>query len=267
MIPQETVASFLTRALLKSADAFAAAVPRVMDDTDEAAVHDVRVAIRRLRVLLLLARPVFGREPVDAVRKVYAALQDATNSLRDLEVLSETIHSLKLKHIGFKAVRAGKGAAALRLQLIELCQSGSVERARTQLEALLELPIKPPGRLPPDAWARQSAEAARAQVAKRIRKGRGPTGLHRLRLTFKRLRYTVELLTEVLPPRLQALAPLAARAQKALGEIHDLDVAIDQVKHSDLFPDGHRSKGKAALEHTRKQKARRLKEDALDAFA
>src|SRR6185312_4875994 len=52
-----------------------------------------------------------------------------------------------------------------------------------------------------------------------------PTALHELRIACKRLRYTTEIFAEALPPAVAGLAEPAARWQKRLGEIHDLDVA------------------------------------------
>jgi CHAD domain-containing protein len=50
-------------------------------------------------------------------------------------------------------------------------------------------------------------------------------GLHDLRIAYKKLRYAVEIFSEALPADLAAMAEPAARFQKRLGDLHDLDVA------------------------------------------
>ena len=56
--------------------------------------------------------------------------------------------------------------------------------------------------------------------------------LHELRIAYKNLRYASELLGPALPPERAATEKPAARFQKHLGEVHDLDVASDIVRRS-----------------------------------
>jgi CHAD domain-containing protein len=261
-----TVAAFLTRALQQACDALAAVTTRVGDDTDKEAVHDLRVTLRKLRVLLKLARPAFGRGQAHAVRRACASLQRATSPLRDLEVLEETLATLHRPGVRVRAARVGRREETLRRQLVALCQAGAVEHARGQLALLLASPVQRPGLRPLAPWAAQRVDAARRRVLRRLRKGRCAKGLHRLRLAFKRLRYTVELLSDLLPPELQALAPLAASAQQELGRIHDLDVALEQVKRSDLVHRRKRARSRTALARARRRRVHRLKAGALAAF-
>jgi CHAD domain-containing protein len=74
--------------------ALAAAIPRVVASSDDEAIHDLRVAIRRLRTMLKMARPLFGRWHSDVVRKGFADVMKATGDLRDEEVLEETLDGL-----------------------------------------------------------------------------------------------------------------------------------------------------------------------------
>src|SRR4051794_29422262 len=49
-------------ATLREIDAtLALAIPRVVGHLDDEVIHDLRVAIRRMRTLLTIARPIFGR--------------------------------------------------------------------------------------------------------------------------------------------------------------------------------------------------------------
>jgi CHAD domain len=51
-------------------------------------------------------------------------------------------------------------------------------------------------------------------------------GLHNLRIAAKRLRYTLEIFEDVLPPTCQAIANELAQMQDELGALHDSDVMI-----------------------------------------
>jgi hypothetical protein len=56
--------------------------------------------------------------------------------------------------------------------------------------------------------------------------------LHDLRIAYKKLRYAVEIFADALPADLAAMAEPAARFQKRLGEIHDIDVAKMAVRRA-----------------------------------
>ena len=51
-------------------------------------------------------------------------------------------------------------------------------------------------------------------------------GLHNLRIAAKRLRYTLEIFEDVLPPACRAFADELAQVQDELGAVHDSDVMI-----------------------------------------
>jgi CHAD domain-containing protein len=91
--------------------------------------------------------------------------------------------------------------------------------------------VKKPKALHP--LARASVERARARVEKlRDVMTSNAEGLHQLRIAYKELRYASELLAEALPADLAAMAEAAARFQKRLGEIHDVDVAIATLERA-----------------------------------
>ena len=51
-------------------------------------------------------------------------------------------------------------------------------------------------------------------------------GLHNLRIAAKRLRYTLEIFEDVLPPTSQSIADELSQIQDELGALHDADVMI-----------------------------------------
>ncbi|MGH8893022.1 MAG: CHAD domain-containing protein, partial [Actinomycetes bacterium] len=60
--------------------------PQVRAD-DAEAVHDMRVATRRMRTTLAVFRPLFDRARTDPVRDELSWLADALGAVRDLDVL------------------------------------------------------------------------------------------------------------------------------------------------------------------------------------
>jgi CHAD domain-containing protein len=202
---------------------------RVLTNADEEAVHDLRVTIRRLRIILKLSRPVFGRFHADAVRAAFAAAQSATGNLRDEEALEETFAELNIQNALFikwlknRQLRRRTLHRAVRTTL----QRGDFRNARKLLGAILILPARPNKTADLAKFARKCVESARNLVDEH--RDAEPTdveGLHELRIAYKGLRYTVETFADVLPADLKALREPAVKMQKLLGDIHDVDVAL-----------------------------------------
>ena len=232
----------------------------VHDRSDPEAIHDFRVGLRRLRTVLRAARRLHGKARARALSEALARFGDATSALRDEEVLDETIQATTLPD-GFRApIRAwlderARHESALRDQAVELIRSGELTES---LSALKELTASKPrkGDEPLRQLARQLLRQVQGDVRELLPVAReDAAGLHRLRIRFKRLRYTAEMLggfmtrhdaAEVLrtagsrrqrrEPQYAALAKLAARMQKDLGLLHDADVALATVAAGDLDP-------------------------------
>ena len=63
--------------------ALAAAMQRVVADADPEAVHDLRVNLRKLRVVGRAARPLYGRAAVEPLREACKRALDATGAQRE----------------------------------------------------------------------------------------------------------------------------------------------------------------------------------------
>jgi CHAD domain-containing protein len=240
---------------LRALDAeLAAAIPRVHAASDDEAIHDLRVSIRRLRTLLKLARPVFGAFHADAVRAAFTVIHRATGALRDEEVLEETLGEVAAASPDFVAWRMRRRARerSLRRGVLARLRAGDLARARKLLAALMTLPIDPSRERPAPKLARKAAAKARRGV-ERLRDA--PTGdavaLHNLRIAYKELRYATELLADALPADLAAMALPAAKFQKRLGEIHDADMAIAALRRARGIQPANHAAALRALEGLR----------------
>lgn len=228
-----TAAPYVVKKLRDAEADVSAAVPRVVRAADDEAIHDLRVAIRRLRTLLKMSRKLFGRWQVDVVRRAFADVMRATGDLRDEEVLEETLERASEQPAFGQWVSARKAREEkLRRAVVTRLERGELDRARVLLKALLVFPVKPERDVDLARFARRTVERARRAVeGRRDVSVDDADGLHDLRIAYKELRYSIELLADALPIDARAMLEPATVFQKRLGELHDVDVALDVVRH------------------------------------
>jgi CHAD domain-containing protein len=233
----------MARLLRATAREIDATVPRVRGDTDEEAIHDLRVAVRRMRVLLKIARRVWYRPQVEAVRAGFTKVHRETSSLRDEEVLRETLTSAPLSTSSFIAFRSARARleAKLRADARRRIRAGELDHPQEMLRALLLLPGA--RAIPLDRFAIRVHDRLLARVVADLNAPiEDGVALHELRIACKNLRYATELLGPVLGPDRKVSEKPAARFQKHLGEVHDLDVALDIIgKSRTLTPSDRRT--------------------------
>ncbi|MCL2447408.1 MAG: CHAD domain-containing protein [Polyangiaceae bacterium] len=231
---------FLGAALRALSSRIAEAAPRVLAGGDDEAVHDLRVAIRRARIVLRVGRPVFGSFRADETRRVLRDVQAATGALRDEEVLLELIESLGVDRADVRVWIDARRRRERRLRsaLRSGIQRGEVGHGRALIDALLAFPVKPSRERPLEKFALRSVETAWAALGPLRRAPIGDAeALHALRIGCKRLRYTVETFDGCLPPEKVALARVASRLQSCLGDLHDIDVAVASIGRARALTD------------------------------
>jgi CHAD domain-containing protein len=232
--------------------------PRVVTQHgDDEAVHDIRVAIRRMRTLLKMSRGLFGRWHTDVVRRAFAEVMKATGELRDEEVLEETLagaaegpaYAAWLKR---RKSREGR----LRRAVITRITRGDLDRARLMLKALLVFPVEPERNMELARFARRTVERARRRVeSRRDAQIADVAGMHDLRIAYKELRYSIELLADALPIDARAQLEPATVFQKRLGELHDVDVARVVIENDRTLSDATRHEALTFLTALREKRA------------
>ena len=217
-------AGFLIRRRLR---ALAHALPAAHGG-DAAAVHQARVATRRLREALpLVLRGARGRR----IRRQVRRLTRALGPVRELDVALETLDALAA------AGEAPRGAAARLTQAIRHERRGlhdvmCRELAHVDVEKLRRRAL---------AAARKGASpAADARAARRAARLRSaienagslylPDRLHQVRIAVKKLRYSLELVRVLRRSRATAAVRRLQEAQDLLGRLHDLEVLIARVR-------------------------------------
>lgn len=203
-------------------------------------VHQMRVALRRLRSALGLFAPALPDGWAARWSQEFAAAADELGEARDIDVLHEellapiladdrcpaNVRGLARKVIGARD-RARKH---VRRNLSAQGQGLRVLRFARDLEALQSNPLDASADL--STYAGMQLDRLRKRARKRwLAAAHGsPEGLHYLRISLKRLRYGVEFFDPLCAktPLLDFVGKLA-RAQESLGYLNDLAVAAGRL--------------------------------------
>jgi CHAD domain-containing protein len=262
------VLSTLIAAVRREADRASSPEP------DPEAIHDFRVALRRLRTALRPARRVFGKRRLRALGAELRRFAQATSALRDEEVLRETLAALELParaRPGLDAwlvQRARQERARRRRASVLIAGTGTAPGEPTLGEVLSRLERRLDRRRADKAAAGALAGAALDHAAAGVAAlvGSRPSdaaAMHALRICYKRVRYTAELFAPVLGEGAGAAAKAAARMQKHLGELHDLDEALARIRRARSLPHSARSAVAAALRRARSARCASVRRDLV----
>ncbi|MDI1478640.1 CHAD domain-containing protein [Polyangium sp. y55x31] len=213
--------------------------------TDEEALHDFRVALRRMRTILRVAREVWRRKRLARIEGEIRYHAQATGMLRDEEVLRETLAALDLPpetraEVDAWLNRRDRTVRKEHADVTRLLRDGPPRRAPTLPNGKHIRPLERSfhalaARLDGDTPRLVSTvdlghavldHAARDVVTWAMRDVGDTEAMHELRIRYKRLRYTAELFAEHLGATATRFAKHATRMQRHLGELHDIDHAI-----------------------------------------
>ncbi len=228
----------------------AKALERAAFEADEEAIHDMRVAIRRLRAALRIARPFFRPKRLEGVRTRLQEAAEVLGAVRDLDVILAHAQAYAERQPegepdldGWLDTLRSRRAAALDA-LREYLAGKRFRRLRSEVQAFLHgigtrevtdaaasVVVGASGSvrvrdvLPAALWAQYSTVRAHEAVAEPT-----PESLHGLRIEFKRLRYLMEFFQGVLGSRAIPAIELAVRAQDHLGRTNDAWVAAGMLR-------------------------------------
>ncbi len=231
------------------------------DEPDPDAVHDMRVAARRLRAALQL----LGDADLLAFERQVKALQDALGAVRDVQVQREWLRGTP------EGPRAA-GARAL---------ADAIDADRPRLEKKLHRALRGwVGAIAPALERSAPAAGGKGRlggkrVAKEVRRGLrrlarraeaaaadpAPRPAHQLRIAAKRLRYLAELVGDGRPEAAERLLAELVPLQERLGALHDTDVRIDHLAElGPRVPPRARTSARALLEDVRRERTRQERE-------
>lgn len=228
-------------------------------------LHDIRVALRRIRTLAMTFEKLEPRFLPRLERRI-AKVCDRMGDARDIDVWIGLFQGLG-KAGGLEDVPRRDQRAVLkdlRRERTHLAAAAlkhdSFRRAKTMLRDYLRQ--RPPNRrrpLPPEAYAARHMLAVRRQIAKRYRKA--GTFLcepaHDLRRAGRRMRYLCEFYAKQMGPVCVRAGKWITKAQAALGKVHDCDSALELSR--DLPSGQSRAAVRRALKKRRAALLRKFK--------
>ena len=218
-------------------------MPGTRDGSDIEALHDMRVASRRLRAALRVFRPCFPDEYWMDVEDMIRSITQALGVVRDHDVFINYLHNYRKanpkQNIKWLIKKEQDLRELEREQMLQALDSFAGSDPESKISVLLESVSK--------TWAdsnklrkNQFGERAIAPVQKRIAaimtfdeiigNEEDNTGLHLMRIAAKKLRYTLEAFAPCFgPPFLDAINSVKS-IQEYLGQLHDCDVWIEKLK-------------------------------------
>ncbi|MCP2262217.1 CHAD domain-containing protein [Streptoalloteichus tenebrarius] len=234
---EASVAERVRVALDRDLRAVVAHDPGTRSGADPEDLHQMRVAVRRMRAVLRSARDTLDRDWADDTRAELGWLGRALGPVRDLDVL---VAHLRAESQDF----ADEERAAVERLLDGLCAER--RRARERLLAVLaeeryqallhRLADAATTGVPASGHAsdlmaviRREYRALRDSV-RRAHKDPTDQRLHAIRVRGKRLRYTLELAEPALGKRGRRVLRALREMQDVLGEHQDAHVAEERVR-------------------------------------
>jgi CHAD domain-containing protein/CYTH domain-containing protein len=215
-----------------------AAHERLSRKEDSEALHDFRVALRRLRSLLRVYRDLLGSAvPRRLVRRL-RRLARITNASRDLEVKLNWLSRQRSELRPRDSVGLRWLTARLTAQKEEADQQAH-DRIATELpklEAALErrcasLPRRVADRTPLALVTQDLIRTLETELRThldQVTSSEHQQEAHAARITGKRVRYLLETVSNVIPHAAELVGRFK-QLQDSLGEMHDADVASQMV--------------------------------------
>jgi CHAD domain-containing protein len=221
-------------------------LPIAVAGRDPEGVHKMRVATRRLRALCSffasLARTAL-RQRVEGDLK---GLTKALGKVRELDVTLITLRGLALRNTGTTSLALeGVLARLLRRQrraraaMLRTFGNIDLDQLERRLGRLMETPPQTAALGPPlqelvSEWIAELMDLTRRSITNEVEAQ--PTreaelaSLHQKRIAAKKLRYALEIASELPATRVGPLVKELKHLQEVLGRLHDEDVLVSWLR-------------------------------------
>jgi CHAD domain-containing protein len=234
---QNTLAIHLAKSLREARHNYRRRSKQCRKNFSEKAVHDLRVETRRLLALLDFLEAAHLESPQDKTRKLLKKRLDAFDELRDTQVQLQLLKPLWpgfpeakplrkllrrheqrfIKQIRKKVLDARQGHLTQKFKELEKqIRDGSITKTDDQRIV---------------AAALRNSFGQLAGLRNKIH-GDDPAAIHKMRVAFKRFRYTSELLQPFLPWLTDERIRRMRKFQSAAGDIQDLEILLARLAQS-----------------------------------
>jgi len=222
--------ALLLNALDTRSKKYRSELKRCRAEFSEEAVHDVRVAARRFLAFFDLLRSLLPHVRIQKIRRALKNQLDELDDLRDAQVLladiSEYIHEVPDLEV-FREYLEKKERKYLRAarKMVASHKAGNLSERVEKTRAILV-------ELPEEGLAQGLLEAADEAYARVLRlyhsvDAERVATIHKLRIAFKRFRYTVEVINPLLENFPLDNFEHMHDYQSMMGDIQDMEVALE----------------------------------------
>jgi CHAD domain-containing protein len=243
--PKPDTIQILLRSFTERHQIFSNQLMKTRKRATEKAVHDLRVATRRLIAVTDIIRTMIPDTDLSKTRKQLKRLLSALSELRDVQVQIITVRGLvgefpvmnlflTLLMVREKQFLRRAHAELRGLQLKQL-DDGIVE-TETRLQTILADPLLRDAARSIVIGTLAKTFSRAIQLKPGALSGKG-NRIHRLRIAFKRFRYTVESLEAILPSVTSRMMRAMNAYQVRMGDIQDIDVLAASIRdHAKKHP-------------------------------
>jgi CHAD domain-containing protein len=232
------IAGTLLESFDKRWEKYRAEFKRAREEFSLEAVHDLRVASRRMLALVELLRRLAPGPRLQKLRREFKVQLDGFDELRDTQVMlseiSERLNELPAlrpfqEHLARRERKLLKAARKFIDNQDAPSTARCVKKARAQFAAAQDQPPADPLLIVDEVFA------AAWQRFQSIDPGSAAT-IHRVRVAFKKFRYMVELVGPLTPGLPEQLSDEMHTYQTLMGEIQDAEVFLHSL---DDFAEDH----------------------------
>ena len=238
------------------------------DPTEDEAIHDLRVAVRRLLAWIAVREALLGRD---------MRLREARSSLKTLMIPLGKLRDAHVKRDWIRNVVPEGDEPSYRYAVqvasdVLRWESRVRKRLGARSTRRLRVPFpKGPGGLGGRLEAAILAPGLLGRLEREVSKHREaaldpahPEALHRMRLAFKKYRYAAEVLLPLFPKATEESAKRLHAFQTLLGTIHDFDVILAESAsfRRDILGVATESVLETAFRRLREERSRELVEIA-----
>ncbi len=204
----------------------------------EKAVHDLRIETRRILALIDLLEALHFQDSLAKLRKTFKKRLDSFDDLRDTHVQRVLLKPLwpkfpEARDFNKHLCKCEKQLECDVSRKVKNIKSGGLNRKLKEIEkSLRQCAANPPtGEGVSQSQFLLGAAFRRVVVLRRLIRRSKPATIHRMRVAFKRFRYTAELLQPFVPSFTEKRLERMKDFQGAAGDIQDVAVLLGRIEN------------------------------------
>ncbi|MBZ5608404.1 MAG: CHAD domain-containing protein [Acidobacteriia bacterium] len=212
-------------------------INRGLKSRDAAAIHDLRVSIRRFTQALVVFKPCYRGKEMRKIRQRLKRIMIPAGEVRNHDIALKLISKSPrgdASELRSKLQGRRKESERLLMSLLKRwTERRSSQKWRAELEAALARPEQPAGSMAVEELARETLCRMAKDFFVRGNAAANPKAapeeLHRFRIAAKKFRYSLELLTPLYGATLMRWLERIKGVQTLLGDINDYETVRQMV--------------------------------------